>query len=166
MSEHTARHPRPLPSLQCVQRGPQVHVDGQAVPVGGQGRGGEGVPAGTAKEGKGVKDLTGQTFGRWTVAGLDRSTKKKSRGWHHYWRVRCRCGVERTVNQDDLKRGKSQSCGCLNRERMAEGRRRRQEGQLSPVPWNLARCPYSSGSIKWGADMQYNPMGGEWVEAA
>jgi hypothetical protein len=63
MSEHTARHPRPLPSLQCVQRGPQVYVDGQAVPVGGQGRGGEGVPAGTAKEGKGVKDRVSRPRG-------------------------------------------------------------------------------------------------------
>ena len=65
------------------------------------------------------KDLTGQPFGRLVVireAGRDK-------GGHVLWLCRCLgkngddCGNEVVVRSNDLRRGHSQSCGCLPRER-------------------------------------------------
>lgn len=64
----------------------------------------------------------GDRFGRWTVERLhsavayERSTVKK-------WWCRCDCGVEREVNAESLRRQRSRSCGCLQREVAADGRR-------------------------------------------
>ena len=66
---------------------------------------------GTSKScgcGKRRFDLTGQTFGRWTVikdAGQDK------RG-HDQYLCRCACGIERVVKGPALRRGTSASCGC------------------------------------------------------
>lgn len=75
-----------------------------------------------------VIDLSGQSFGRWHVlSGCDRpSTRKKKDAW--FW-CKCACGVERAVSSDALRRGKSQSCGCLHSEVSAEtGRKNRTHG--------------------------------------
>lgn len=55
-------------------------------------------------------DMTGQTVGRWTVLGLSRA------GRHPQWRCRCACGVERNVGGENIRRGLSQSCGCLRED--------------------------------------------------
>lgn len=52
-------------------------------------------------------DITGRRFGRWTV--IKRSEKNK-------WLCRCDCGVERSVYEYNLKKGKSLSCGCLRKD--------------------------------------------------
>jgi hypothetical protein len=52
-------------------------------------------------------DLTGKTFGEWTV--LERDTSKK--GVH--WKCKCSCGVERTVSASNLRTGNSTSCGHI-----------------------------------------------------
>lgn len=57
-------------------------------------------------------DLTGKTFGRWTVLGY--SGQGKSRGT--MWLCRCECGTEKTVDSASLRRGGSLSCGCFNEE--------------------------------------------------
>lgn len=52
-------------------------------------------------------DLTGQTFGLWTVIGAaqpDKIGRAK-------WLCRCSCGKERVVTADNLLRGVSTSCG-------------------------------------------------------
>jgi hypothetical protein len=57
-------------------------------------------------------DLTGQRFGRWIVLEYADSTvygKGK-------WLCRCDCGTIRNVLGDNLKSGKTQSCGCWNSE--------------------------------------------------
>lgn len=61
-------------------------------------------------------DLTGLVFGRWTVLG---EAGKDSRN-HKKWLCRCECGVERAVLGYDLKKGKSQSCGCLSVQKTIE----------------------------------------------
>lgn len=61
-----------------------------------------------------VMDLTGKKFGRWFVKGLSHQKGKML-----YWSCVCECGVERAVFGADLKRGGSESCGCLARERRA-----------------------------------------------
>jgi len=52
-------------------------------------------------------DLTGQTFGYWTVLGEAEKLDVNRR-----WFCRCACGTERAVQQPSLNRGGSQSCGC------------------------------------------------------
>lgn len=57
-------------------------------------------------------DLTGQTFGRFTV--LERAHNNKD--GRAMWLCRCECGNERIVLGKCLRNGHTQSCGCLNRE--------------------------------------------------
>jgi hypothetical protein len=56
-------------------------------------------------------DISGQTFGRWSVLEL---SKRSSKG--AYWLCRCECGINRVVRARSLRRGISRSCGCLNRD--------------------------------------------------
>lgn len=56
-------------------------------------------------------DLTGKRFGRWSV--LKRCGRSHG---HTAWLCRCVCGTEKTVSGQDLRRGTSQSCGCLRAE--------------------------------------------------
>lgn len=55
-------------------------------------------------------DLTGQVFGRLTV--LRRIDRK--------WLCVCLCGNTRDVFAENLKAGRTQSCGCFNQERRRE----------------------------------------------
>lgn len=58
-------------------------------------------------------DLMGQRFGRWMVTAKSRKVS--------HWECRCDCGVERVVSGSNLKRGLSESCGCLHKERASDG---------------------------------------------
>lgn len=53
-------------------------------------------------------DLTGRRFGRLIVLARDENMKKKP-----VWRCRCDCGNVTTVRGDSLRKGETQSCGCL-----------------------------------------------------
>lgn len=55
-----------------------------------------------------LRDLTGQTFGRWTVIERANHPGNATR-----WRCRCDCGTVKTVLSDSLVNGRSKSCGCL-----------------------------------------------------
>lgn len=56
----------------------------------------------------------GSTFGRWTVIGFE-----FRRGRRTYCACRCECGTIRNVLKQNLLNGRSQSCGCFNREQAA-----------------------------------------------
>ena len=60
-------------------------------------------------------DLTGQKFGRWTV--LKRAENK---GHFTSWLCKCECGNEVVVLGNNLKSGKTKSCGCYNIEKIIE----------------------------------------------
>jgi hypothetical protein len=66
------------------------------------------INAGTYYGDMGMKriDLTGKSFGRWTVLG--ESTKRESE--NVYWLCQCVCGVKRDVRAGHLTCGASQSC--------------------------------------------------------
>ena len=66
-------------------------------------------PTGTERR---VCDLIAQRqrYGRWTL--LSQATE----GRHAKWLARCDCGKEKVVHLENLKRGKSVSCGCLRTE--------------------------------------------------
>ena len=63
-------------------------------------------------------DITGRTFGRLTVLGLDHVT---SRG-RTYWLCECSCPAKPlvVVRRDGLIGGDVQSCGCYHREMVSE----------------------------------------------
>ena len=59
-----------------------------------------------------VIDLTGQKFTRLTVI----SRAENNKNGQARWLCKCDCGNETIVKSDDLKRGKTKSCGCLRVE--------------------------------------------------
>jgi hypothetical protein len=63
------------------------------------------------KHGHNFKDLTGKIFGRLIVFKFDRSD-----GVNTYWAVKCLCGVIFKIRGAYLRSGKTQSCGCLQKE--------------------------------------------------
>lgn len=60
-------------------------------------------------------ELVGQKFGRLTVIKRAGSTAAKKK----LWLCLCDCGNERRVPAGDLRSGKSVSCGCFSREKVA-----------------------------------------------
>lgn len=59
-------------------------------------------------------DLSGQRFGRLVALDYERAGRRT------YWRCMCDCGTEHRVETNNLRRGKSRSCGCLGAELSSE----------------------------------------------
>ena len=57
------------------------------------------------------EDISGQSFGRWTVIG--RAPDDPRIGV--YWKCICLCGKEAVIRRDGLINGMSKSCGCLRK---------------------------------------------------
>lgn len=66
-------------------------------------------------------DLTGKRFGRLLVSGKSSNyyITPSSGKRHARWKCLCDCGKETEVITSQLTSGKTQSCGCLQRERTA-----------------------------------------------
>lgn len=62
-------------------------------------------------------ELKGKVFGRFTVI----SESGKNKQCFITWLCRCECGNKKIVAGYSLKRGRSQSCGCLRDERTRKG---------------------------------------------
>lgn len=62
-------------------------------------------------------DSTGERFGRLTVL---RKTNRKYKGDKFLYDCICDCGNHTLASLSSLKSGKVKSCGCLNKERLAE----------------------------------------------
>lgn len=60
-------------------------------------------------------DLTGKRFGRLTVVAWERND-----GTHTYWKCICDCGKEIITRSGNLRRGATNSCGCLKKDRVRE----------------------------------------------
>lgn len=86
-------------------------------------------------------DLTGRRFGRLLVI-----EKYGHKGKTVAWLCKCDCGTEVTVRGADLRRGVTQSCGCLHKEDLIE--RNTRHGLHSTRLYNI-----------WGVMVQrcYNP---------
>ena len=61
-------------------------------------------------------DLTGQRFGRLVVIG--RADPASDKRGNARWRCLCDCGNDKDVRGFDLRRGRTTSCGCLQKERV------------------------------------------------
>lgn len=57
--------------------------------------------------------MIGQRFGRWTVVAIG---NRPPRMREAYWRCLCDCGTEKNLSSGNLKSGRTNSCGCLNKE--------------------------------------------------
>lgn len=89
-------------------------------------------------------DMLGRTYGRLTViarAGSDG-------GGRASWRCRCACGFEKVVRGENLRRGRSTSCGCLTRE-LAAALYLTRKPSLTPLSESArrARRPASPASL-------------------
>lgn len=80
------------------------------------------------------RQLTGLTFGRWTV--LDRAPRDRH-GLSH-WLCKCECGTVRAVSENSLIRKMSTSCGCFTKETNSR-KGRHWESQSSHMT-RLYRC--------------------------
>jgi len=67
-----------------------------------------------------LRDLTGQRFGRLIVK--ERSTNDRFRAAR--WLCHCWCGATTIVLGNNLQKKRTQSCGCLNREKSSQRLRR------------------------------------------
>lgn len=90
-----------------------------------------------------IKDLTGQRFGRLMV--LYDTGERRDR--HVVWHCQCDCGNELDVRSGDLVSVRTTSCGCYQRQRVAEvhtvhGMARKEK--IHPIYWTwrgmLQRC--------------------------
>jgi len=73
-------------------------------------------------------DLSGHVFGRWTVLH-----KVETQGSPTTWMCKCSCGVTRSVTSQNLRGGKSASCGCFrNENRPSLVRNRDYSGRKNP----------------------------------
>lgn len=94
-----------------------------------------------------MRNEPGDTFGQWTLTryipgGLNPRRSPR-------WRCRCSCGVVREVQTNNLRSGKSTSCGHDLAERMSAGMVRYhalREQEAAPVatvaaanPWDVLR---------------------------
>lgn len=82
-------------------------------------------------------DLTNQRFGR--LIALEKGKKDKAQ--HQYWICKCDCGNIVEVNGDNLRRGLTQSCGCLHSEIIHnlkfEDLRGQKFGLLTPINYQI-----------------------------
>lgn len=62
-------------------------------------------------------DLTGNVYGRLTVIADDGSRTKTGRV---LWLCECSCGNKVHIQSQNLKNGRTKSCGCLNEEKKRE----------------------------------------------
>jgi hypothetical protein len=65
-----------------------------------------------------MEDVTGRAFGRLTAVRFSHFAP----GRFPHWLCACECGSEKTVNGYSLLSGRTQSCGCLQRERSTQAR--------------------------------------------
>jgi hypothetical protein len=65
--------------------------------------------------------MIGQKFGRLTVVGISGRDPKRN-----LWlECQCSCGKKRPFRLDNLRSGKTQSCGCYGEEQRSRGSTRR-----------------------------------------
>lgn len=75
-------------------------------------------------------DITGAKFGR-----LEVLSRAENLGGLAAWLCRCECGSTVKVRSQDLRRGKSNSCGCLKIEQLND--RSRHHGMVGTRPYRI-----------------------------
>lgn len=105
-------------------------------------------------------DLTGQRFGRLVVISYNEEVSKQKKGPH--WNCICDCGNEKVVWGSDLKRGKTQSCGCFMREKVRElNEQRWQDEEFRQKQTNVIKQRWQNEEIR---QEQSNKMRERWKD--
>ena len=94
-------------------------------------------------------DLTNQTFGRLTVLYRDIKTEALKKDRHAIWRCKCSCGNEVSVVGKDLRTGKTQSCGCLQKERTSQSNSNNLIGQRFGKLTVIKQLPSKNSRTYW-----------------
>jgi hypothetical protein len=93
-------------------------------------------------------DIAGQRFGRLLVTRFSHTAMS---GGHKtaYWHCECDCGNKHVAPYGALKRGKSQSCGCLKKEVNSLGATFRAETRKAGWGryWDLKRAAANKGGV-------------------
>lgn len=82
-----------------------------------------------------LKSIAGVRFGRLTAM-----SRVLTGGRHTSWLCVCDCGAEITCLADNLKKGATQSCGCLNDERRRE---RKTHGHTQTKTYKTWSCMFT-----------------------
>lgn len=98
-------------------------------------------------------DLTGQRYGRLVVI----EEAGRSKHGKVLWRCKCDCGNFITVSSNCLRRGHTQSCGCLHSERSAEcaAKRFATHGMCKTRLYKIWRCIIVRTGACKGADEKH-----------
>ena len=68
------------------------------------------------------KDHTGKKYGNWEVLGLSHYKEREGEGRQAMWKCRCKCGVEKEREIQNLEHGRSSSCArCAAMDRVNDG---------------------------------------------
>ena len=101
-------------------------------------------------------DLSGQIFGRLTVikwAGRDKNNLT-------LWMCKCACGNTIITRSQDLRRGASQSCGCLKLEQLDERSRKHSMAGTRPYRiWKSMKTRCLNPRVK-----SYSDYGGRGIQ--
>lgn len=84
-------------------------------------------------------DMTGKTCGEWLV--LEKGTKP------YYWKCRCSCGTEKEISGAELRRNRTQSCGCKVKKDLT-GNRFGFLTVIKMLPNSKCLCKCDCGNIK------------------
>lgn len=87
-------------------------------------------------------DETGNKYGKWTVLHYDEDSQNGKKGGAR-WICQCECGTVKSILGTELRRGRTKSCGCLQKKDLS-GQRFGKLTVLSRDPDNsskyLCRC--------------------------
>lgn len=89
-------------------------------------------------------DYTGMKFGRWTVIGAAPNHITKGGYPVSMWDCICECGTRRAVRGNDLKLGKSVSCGCYMIENPASKKHGASNSHLYKIYYGMKSRCYNS----------------------
>lgn len=93
-----------------------------------------------------LEDISNQKFNRLTAIRFEEKRllgKKK----YDFWRFKCDCGTEKTINKKSVVQGQTKSCGCLHRENVP----RLPEGEAS---FNTLLYVYKTNAKKRNLDFE------------
>jgi hypothetical protein len=108
-------------------------------------------------------DLIGKRFGRLSVVSAEGCNKRGAM----LWKCKCDCGNESHVTTTMLNRGKTKSCGCLNRELASE---RMKKVQLLTHTHDMTQTRFYSiyrgmrARCEYPNDKSYARYGGRGIE--
>ena len=99
------------------------------------------------------EDYTGKRFGKWLVVGVAPNHITKSGYPVSMWDCVCDCGTQRSVRGNDLRLGKSVSCGCSLVENPSSRKHGMSNSNIYKVYYGmLDRCnnPHNKNYAEYG----------------